>query len=89
MRRLLVIVFALAAAAGCSRVERDDRPAFTIDRTQPFWLEFGRGSGWHGLDTIKIDQTGRVVLHRKKITRQEKVNVWEVATVQLPPEVIA
>jgi hypothetical protein len=102
MRRSLVIVIVLAVATGCSgRVEKDDRPAFTIDRTQPFWLEFGRGSGWHGLDTVKIDQTGRVVLHRMKSTRQENLNVlswevatlqvlsWEVATLQLPPEVVA
>jgi hypothetical protein len=67
------------------------RPAFTIDRTQPFWLEFGRGSGWHGLETIKLDQTGRVVLHRMKSTRQDDVNVltWEVATLQLPPMAVA
>jgi len=92
MRRSLVIVIAFAAAAGCSgRVEKDDRPAFTIDRTQPFWLEFGRGSAWHGLDTIKIDQTGRVVLHRMNSTRQENVEVlsWEVGSLQLPPEGVA
>jgi hypothetical protein len=91
MRRSLVILIALAAAGCSGRVEKDDRPAFAIDRTQPFWLEFGRGSGWHGLDTIKIDQTGRVVLHRMKSTLQENVNVlsWEVATVQLPPELVA
>lgn len=92
MRRSLVIVIALAAAAGCSgRVETDDRPAFTIDRAQPFWLEFGRGSGWHGLDTIKIDQTGRVVLHRMKFTQRANVNnlSWEVATLQVPADVVA
>jgi hypothetical protein len=91
MRRSLVIVIALAAAAGCSgHVEKDERPAFTIDRTQPFWLEFGRGSGWRGLATVKIDQNGRVVLHRKS-ARRDNVNVlsWEVATLQLPPDVVS
>lgn len=77
---------------GCSgRVEKDDRPAFTIDRTQPFRLEFGRGSGWHGLNTIKIDQTGLVVLHRLNSEHRQIVNVmpWEVVTLQLPSEAIA
>jgi hypothetical protein len=80
----LVIAVALVVVGCSGRVERDDRPAFTIDRTQPFWLEFGRGSGWHGLDTIKLDQTGRVVLHR--ITSRMS---WEVATLQLSPEALA
>jgi hypothetical protein len=79
-------------AAGCSgRVEKDDRPAFAIDHTQPFWLEFGRGSGWHGLNTVKIDQTGRVVLHRMKSAHQDGATVlsWEAATLQLTPEALA
>jgi hypothetical protein len=90
MKWSLVIVVAFAVVGCSGRVEMDDRPAFTIDLTQPFWLEFGRGSGWHGLDTVKIDQTGRVVLHRMKSDRQENVNVlsWEVATLQLPPEAL-
>jgi hypothetical protein len=84
MKWSLVIAVALVVAGCSGRVERDDRPAFTIDRTQPFWLEFGRGSGWHGLDTIKLDKTGGVVLHRMKSTMS-----WEVAALQLPPEAIA
>src|SRR5687767_12389306 len=96
MHRSLVIVFALAVV-GCSdrvdsdRVEKDDRPAFTIDRAQPFRLEFGRGSGWHGLDTVKLDETGRFVVHRMKSTRQDDVNVlsWEGATLQWPREAVA
>lgn len=82
MRRSLVIVAAFAVGGCSGHVERDSRPAFTIDRSQPFWLEFGRGSGWHGLDTVKLDQTGRVVLHRMKSTPQ-------VATLQLSPEAVA
>jgi len=67
---------------------RNDSPAFTIDRSQPFRLEFGRGSGWHGLDTVKLDQAGRVVLHRAK---GESISVisWETATLQLSPELLA
>jgi hypothetical protein len=91
MRWSLVIVLAFVFAGCSGRVEKDDRPAFSIDRTQPFWLEFGRGSGWQGLDTVKIDQTGKAVLHRMKSDRQQDVTVlsWEVATLQLSPEAVA
>ena len=94
MRRApwLLIAVALGVIGGAVYLlsVRNDRPVFTIDHTQPFWLEFGRGSGWHGLDTVKIDQTGCVVLHRMKSTRQENVNVlsWEVARLQLSPEAL-
>jgi hypothetical protein len=92
-RRWLLIAFALAVVGGgvYPLAVLNDRPAFTIDHTQPFWLEFGRGSGWHGLDTVKIDQTGRAVLHRMKSERKEDVTVlsWEAATVQLSPEALA
>lgn len=92
-RRWLLIAFALTAVGGgvYFLAVRHDSPAFTIDHTQPFWLEFGRGSGWHGLNTVKVDQTGRVVLHRMKSDRQQDVTVlsWEVATLQLSPEELA
>jgi hypothetical protein len=90
MKRSFVIAVALAVIGCSGQVEKDDRPAFAIDRTQPFWLEFGRGSGWHGLNTIKLDQTGRVVLHRLKSERRQDVTVlsWEVATLPLPPEAV-
>ena len=45
-------------------IDSDTRPAFTLDVSKPFVIEFGRGSGWHGLDVIKIDGTGAVELHR-------------------------
>jgi hypothetical protein len=89
--RWFLIAFALAVIGGVYLLAvRNDRPAFTIDHTQPFWVEFGRGSGWHGLDTVKIDQTGRVVLHRMKSEHQVHVNAlsWEVATLQLSPEAL-
>lgn len=91
MERSLVIVVAFAFAGCSGRVEKDDRPAFTIDHTQPFWLEFGRGSGLDGLNTVKIDQTGKVVLHRMKSDRQPNVTVlsWEVTILQLSPEAVA
>lgn len=91
--RWLLIAFALAVVGGVVYflAVRNDSSAFTIDHTQPFWLEFGRGSGWHGLDTVKLDQTGRAVVHRMKAERKEDVTVlsWEVATLQLSPDALA
>lgn len=86
MKLSLAIVVAFAVC-GCS----NNGPTFTIDRTQPFWLEFGRGSGWHGLNTVKLDQTGKVVLHRMKSEQKERVVAlsWEAATMQLSPERVA
>ncbi|OWK45407.1 hypothetical protein FRUB_01738 [Fimbriiglobus ruber] len=89
-----MIAFALAVVGGGAYLLAVwyDRPAFTIDPTQPFQLEFGRGSGGRrGLDTVKIDQTGRAVLHRMKSERKEGVSVlsWEFATLQLSPEALA
>jgi hypothetical protein len=99
MNRTWMIVL-VVAIVGCSdsvekddrgHVERDDRPAFTIDPTQPFWLEFGRGSGWHGLDIVKIDQTGRAVLQRMNSEHRNDAAVlpWEVATLRLSREALA
>src|SRR5262245_35390826 len=91
MKRSMAIVVALAVLGCSGSVEKDDRPPFVIDGTQPFRLEFGRGSGWHGLNTIQIDQTGRTILHRLKSERRrdETVLSWEVATLQLSAEALA
>lgn len=80
--RWLLIAFAVALIAGvCLLVERNKRPTLNIDHTQPFWIEFGRGSGLNGLDTVKIDQTGKAILRKMKSTHQNLS--WEVATLQL------
>jgi hypothetical protein len=103
MKRL--VLFLTALVVGCSdrvemgsvvekgseRVETDDRPAFTIDRGKPFWLEIGHGGHKGGLDTIKIDQTGKVILHRT--SRRQRPDgsydlICEVATLQLSPEAL-
>jgi hypothetical protein len=74
-----------------SKVVKDDRPAFHIDPEQPWRIEFGRGSGWHGLDTAKLDQDGRLVLHRLRQDREGNVIAlsWETTTAQLPPSAVA
>jgi hypothetical protein len=86
-----VLSYALLDGYYGARLYFATAPAPNIDHTQPFWLEFGRGSGWHGLETIKIDQTGRVVLHRIKSKQPDNAtfNSCEVATLRLSPEALA
>jgi hypothetical protein len=88
----LIALVSFIAVVGCfDRAEKDDRPASTNNLTHSFQLEFGRGSGWHGLNTIKLDQTGRVILHRLKSEYQQQgiVRTWEVATIQIRQESVA
>jgi hypothetical protein len=61
------------------KTEPDRRPRFTFDPASPFHLEFGRGSGQYGLDTIVFDQTGHVVVHRAQAD-----GYWEKAELELP-----
>ena len=63
------------------REREDTRPPmqFNIDKT--YRLEFGRGSGWHGLDTIKIDDSNQVTLHR--LREENGVLHWEHTEVDL------
>jgi hypothetical protein len=65
-----------------AKVEKDSRPSFHIDPNKPYRIELGRGSGWHGLDTLKISEDGKVVLHRHQGT-------WYKATMKLPGESLA
>jgi hypothetical protein len=71
-------------------VVKDDRPAFHLDPDRSWRIEFGRGSGWHGLDTIRLEQTGQAAFYRLKQERQgeEMVPSWETATARLSPEAI-
>src|SRR5262245_50445076 len=65
-----------------SKVVKDDRPTRRIDPGQPWRIEFGRGSGWHGLETVKLDQDGRVVLHRANSGQ------WATTTLQLSQDAV-
>ena len=70
-----------------SKSEPDTRPAMHFDANKPFRLEFGRGSGWHGLDTIVLDEKGTVVLHRLQMEEKGTVihHYWETTTLLLDP----
>jgi predicted small lipoprotein YifL len=68
-----------------SKTDRDDRPPFHLDSTQPFLIELGRGSGLDGLNTVKIGQDGAVVFHRlkQKLQGERVVQSWERASFHL------
>ena len=57
-----------------------------LDPDLPYIIQFGRGSGWHGLDTVKVAQDGTVTLHR--LTNGEDP-FWETATLKLHTESLA
>jgi hypothetical protein len=67
--RTLFLIFS-TFLGGCDHappahvVQPDTRPAFALDPSKSFVVEFGRGSGWHGLDIIKVDHSGTVKVSR-------------------------
>lgn len=65
----------------------DPQPAWAIDESRPWTIEFGRGSGRQGLDTVKIGNDSRVVLHR--LTSTATTLICEQATINLPPQAVA
>jgi hypothetical protein len=81
--------WALFRAQGI-RVEIDHRPPFRIDHSMPFVIELGRGGGWRGLDTVKLDENGNVVLHRWSSERKAEAvyRHWETATLRLTDETV-
>jgi hypothetical protein len=61
------------------------------ERRFPFQLEFGRGSGWHGLNTVKIFQDGTVTLHelQEEIIRGKTYPYWQMTSFKLSDEAMA
>ena len=71
MLRLVFVVSFVVVNSGCWHSGGsalmsvpDKRPVFSIQSDTSFAIEFGRGSGWHGLDTISIDEIGMVLIHQ-------------------------
>src|SRR5262249_22328392 len=58
----VMIGFALVALVFRSAYPRGELSR--LDPALPCRIEFGRGSGWHGLDTVLVLEDGTVVLHR-------------------------
>lgn len=89
MIRFLYLAILIAVVSGCwyapvtktnLTVVVDEGPVFSIQADSRFVLEFGRGSGSHGLDTVSIDDIGTVVTHRRTNTGLEKSSFSITAT---------
>src|SRR5258708_6474960 len=74
-----------------SNVGKDDQTGLCLHPSTPWRIELGRGSGWHGLNTIKIDQDGRVAFHRLRSDRRDDgiLLSWETATAKMRQEDVA
>lgn len=64
-----------------SHTEPDPNPAVPWDAAADYRLEFGRGSGMEGLDTVAI-QDGKVTLHWR-IWEDEPTSYWQTVTMEL------
>jgi len=74
-----------------SRTVEDTGPRFSIDTGKPWKIEFGRGSGWEGLDTVKLTDDGKVILHRQTWQAANGIRSakWETAQLALPRDAVA
>lgn len=78
-----VVTIIVSPRAAAPRVEPASTPPFDVDTSKAFHFELGRGSGWHGLDTITFGMDGLTTLHR-----QSREHGWETASITLPPDAI-
>src|SRR4051794_34102243 len=67
--------------------------AFSFVPSRPYNLDFGRGSGLDGLETVSLDAKGDAVVHRSVpgyafSLRYGKIgtNTWERTNIKLPAE---
>ena len=83
------------AAYPAVKGERATRPAFDIDSTKAFRIELGRGGGFDGLDTVKLDRSGKVIMHRVKWEQRQtrhrkfRIRVWETVSLRVSEEDVA
>jgi len=76
----------MALLAGCSKVSTPDvNPPFAVDPRQPFHLEFGRGSGWHGLRVFILDESGLARVSRGPL---DAAGTWQQTQLQLPSKLV-
>ena len=87
MRSILLL---LLLSLGCNSAS-DDGSLPKIDPSQPCQIVFGRGSGWHGLDTVKIVADGTVTLYRERYDNlpNARKQFWETASLKLSAESIS
>jgi hypothetical protein len=74
-----------------SRVVVDDRPVFDLDAARQWRIDLGRGSGLDGLETVTVNQSGRLLLYQRTDELDGTVvrSRWETAADVLPPEAVA
>jgi hypothetical protein len=90
-------VWVAAAAVVLTLVVAWHLSAFSsrLDPDVPYRIDLGRGSGWHGLETVKVRQDGTVLLHRQQVERKEEPKgvviylYWETTTLHLPEGALA
>jgi hypothetical protein len=78
---LLLVLGGAAYWAFAGRTVSDPAGTMPFDAAKPFKLDFGRGSEWHGLDTIAMEEDGQVSLYR-----QTHLLKWEHASLHLSPK---
>ena len=81
LRRLLTLIgICLLAhyAFAAGRAITDPAGPMSFDAVKPFKLDFGRGSGMDGLETIAIAENGKVT-----ICRRTRDATWESASLRL------
>ena len=62
----------------------DPTSRLRINAGQPWELHFGRGSGWHGLNTLSLDHSGYLQLQCHGVgTREPEASAHMTAAVQL------
>jgi len=61
-----------------------------FDASKPYRLEFGRGSGRYGLDTIVLDEEGRITQHRQKEVPTEDgiYCYWQTRSFSIPSDTV-
>lgn len=47
-----------------SKATRSSKPVFAVNPSKDYMIEFGRGSGLEGLDTVAVSSDGTAVFHR-------------------------
>jgi hypothetical protein len=83
---VLVIGLCLTAAGLWQWLDTDANTPHPNPNT-PWRVAFGRGSGWHGLNTVKVTSDGTVILHRYSPDRSD--THWKTATLNLSPTAVA
>jgi hypothetical protein len=69
-------------------IDMDPQREMPFDPAQPYHLKFGRGNRTDGLDTIEIDEEGRVVLYRLKEEKDggQTDHSWETVSLSIDAE---